>query len=75
VTPLDYMLGVLRDESADRHERMEAAKSAAPYVHQKLASTELIGKDDGPLKHQITIRLVKAQPEERRGDLAGPDGT
>ena len=40
LTPLDCMLSVLRDESADRHERMEAARNAAPYVHPKFASLE-----------------------------------
>lgn len=37
VTPLDYMLGVLRDEAAEPHLRFDAAKSAAPYIHPKLA--------------------------------------
>src|SRR5947208_1935719 len=40
ITPLDYMLKVLRDENADPHQRFEAAKSAAPYVHPKLASIQ-----------------------------------
>ena len=65
LTPLDYMLAVLRDESADRHERMEAAKSAAPYVHPKLASIEHGGTDGSPIQiEEIKIRLVKAQPDE-----------
>jgi hypothetical protein len=66
LAPLDYLLSVLRDESADPHERMEAAKSAAPYVHPRLASIEHAGKDDGsPIQiKEIKIRLVKAQPDE-----------
>src|SRR5205085_6055105 len=40
ITPLEYMLKVLRDENADPHQRFEAAKSAAPYVHPKLASIQ-----------------------------------
>ena len=35
--PLDYMLGVMRDESLDTQLRIDAAKAAAPYVHQKLS--------------------------------------
>lgn len=40
LTPLDYLLGVLRDEDNDPALRMDAAKAAAPYVHAKLASVE-----------------------------------
>jgi hypothetical protein len=40
VTPLDYMLRVLRDEGATPMERMDAAKAAAPYVHARLAAIE-----------------------------------
>lgn len=41
LTPLDYMLGVLRDEKMPTERRDWAAEKAAPYVHPKLASTEL----------------------------------
>lgn len=40
LTPLDYMLNILRDEAADPAQRFEAAKHAAPYVHPKLSSVE-----------------------------------
>jgi hypothetical protein len=40
LTPLDYLLSVLRDETASRAERMEAASKAAPYVHPRLAAVE-----------------------------------
>lgn len=43
ISPLEYMLQVLRDEAADRDERMEAAKSAAPYIHPRLAAIEHTG--------------------------------
>ena len=38
LTPLDYLLGQLRDENNAKDVRMQAAKDAAPYVHPKLAS-------------------------------------
>jgi hypothetical protein len=41
LTPLDYMLSVVRDEEADRDTRLDAAAKAAPYVHPKLASMEI----------------------------------
>lgn len=36
LTPLDYLVSVMRDENAPRAERIDAAKAAAPYVHPKL---------------------------------------
>jgi hypothetical protein len=47
ITPLDYLLSVMRDGEAQRHERTDAAKAAAPYLHPRLQSTVLsgIGKD------------------------------
>lgn len=44
LTPLDYMLSVLRNEDAEPRERMYAANAAAPYVHPKLANIELGNK-------------------------------
>ena len=46
LTPLDYMLGILRDEDAERKDRMWAAEKAAPYVHAKLANVEHSGGID-----------------------------
>jgi hypothetical protein len=43
LTPLDYMLMVMRDEAEDSPRRLAAATAAAPYVHAKLSSIELSG--------------------------------
>jgi hypothetical protein len=43
ISPLDYMLTQLRDDSLDREARMDAAKAAAPYVHARLAAVEHSG--------------------------------
>ena len=39
--PLDYMLEIMRDQSLDTRLRIDAAKAAAPYVHQKLSSVSI----------------------------------
>ena len=59
LTPLDYMLSVMREDIpkdasietkiAMTSHKMDAAKAAAPYVHPKLATTEITGKDGGPV--------------------------
>ena len=40
LTPLDFMLGILRDETQPAVDRFEAAKAAAPYVHARLSAVE-----------------------------------
>lgn len=49
LTPLEYMLGILRDVNAEPGRRDWAAEKAAPYVHPKLAAVEHTGKDGGPV--------------------------
>jgi hypothetical protein len=44
LTPLEYMLSVMRNESADESRRLDAAKSAAPYVHPRLSAVEHSGE-------------------------------
>jgi hypothetical protein len=50
ITPLDYMLGIVRNEQEDKTLRLDAAKAAAPYVHPRLQTTMLAGDPDKPLK-------------------------
>ncbi len=64
ITPLEYMLKVMRDDSdhedprvqAQREAmRFEAAKAAAPYIHPRLAAIEHTGEGGGPIDHSIRI--------------------
>ena len=41
ITPLEYMLEVMRDEALDSQARLSAACKAAPYIHPKLSSTTI----------------------------------
>ena len=50
ITPLDYMLGIIRNEEEDKTVRLDAAKAAAPYVHARLQTTTLAGDPEKPLK-------------------------
>lgn len=52
LTPLEYMLSVLRDPESDKSQKMDAAKASAPYVHPRLAAIEHSGDPDRPLVHQ-----------------------
>lgn len=41
ITPLEYMLQVMRDPATEPREKLNAAVAAAPYVHAKLSSVEM----------------------------------
>lgn len=60
ITPLEFMLKIMRTEASDSIEdervrqsimemRFEAAKAAAPYVHPRLAAIEHSGPNGGPI--------------------------
>lgn len=50
LTPLQFMLQVMRDDTRPDDMRLEAAKSAAPYVHPKLAQVEMTTPPDNPFE-------------------------
>ena len=43
LTPLEYLLDILRDETQAQEVRTDAAKAAAPYCHARLQSVEAHG--------------------------------
>jgi len=59
LTPLEYMLGVLRDPEIDAHRRDEMAKAVAPYLHARLASAEVkpTQSDHIPLAERLKAYL------------------
>jgi len=56
ITPLDYLLTVLRDEEAPRVERLMAARIAAPYIHSRMAA-----------RHELSV--AKKGEEDRLTEL------
>jgi hypothetical protein len=65
LTPLEYMLKIMRDEDQDPSRRLHAANMAAPYVHAKLSSVEVSGKDGDAIETVTRIELV---PMRANGD-------
>lgn len=53
LTPLDFMLNVMRDENHEMGLRFDAAKAAAPYVHARLSSIDAKVDLEGKLVIQI----------------------
>lgn len=54
ISPLGYMLEVLRDKTQDYKRRDWAAHAAARYVHPTYSSIEAGGPDGGPITITIT---------------------
>ena len=55
LTPLDFMLMVMRDSRRKLSERMMAAVAAAPYVHPKLATVQVQGDRDNPVAAKLIL--------------------
>jgi hypothetical protein len=45
MAPLDYMLGVMRDKTANPARRDRMAQAAAPYCHPRMAERVIGSKD------------------------------
>lgn len=44
LSPVDYMLSILRDETQSQGDRMDGAKAAAPYLHARLSGVKHSGE-------------------------------
>jgi Family of unknown function (DUF5681) len=62
LTPLEFMLNMLRDPEAAHEDRKWAAQNAAPYAHAKLAAVTLDGNLDVGL-HAWLTEAKKARSE------------
>jgi hypothetical protein len=51
LTPLEFMLEIMRDTSAESGVRFEAAKAAAPYIHPRLSAMD--ARVEGGLRIEI----------------------
>lgn len=73
ITPLDYMLTIMRDADALPARRDWAAEKAAPYVHPKLAAVEHSGPDGGPIEvTNLSDAELAAIATGRGGGTAAP---
>lgn len=66
ITPLEYLLSVMRDETVDQHERVDAAHKAAPYVHPKLSSVDH-KSEDGSMTPKDPVAVYQLPDNGRDG--------
>lgn len=57
ISPVEYMLGIMRDPDADAKERAWAAEKSAPYVHPRPA----------PMERTVQIKLPDTSTPEGIG--------
>src|SRR3972149_3492901 len=67
LTPLGYMLSLLRDEQQSPDMRFEAAKAAARYVHPRLATVQVSGAQDNPIQLQVGVGWMTKEQAKARG--------
>lgn len=58
LSPLEYMLNVMRNPLAEPGRRDEMAKSAAPYIHPRLSAVAVA--DSGSTLQKLADRLSRA---------------
>ena len=66
LTPLDYMISIVRDTRLEPPMRLDAAKAAAPYCHTRLHSNEvtLMQPCDRMTDEEITSKLAELLAED-----------
>lgn len=62
LTPLDYMLGLLRSDESSADDRKWAAQAAAPYCHHRLSAIE----HSGTIEDKAAEQPEDLSPMERR---------
>jgi hypothetical protein len=67
--PLDYLLGIMRDEDQDARWRLDAAKAAAPYCHAHLSATEVSGPNGSAVEVQTTQKLDISDLDDEELDI------
>ena len=55
LTPLEFLVEVMRNVEHEYYVRIDAAKAAAPYIHPKLSSVLVKGDADEPLEVHHTV--------------------
>lgn len=70
ILPLDYMLSVMRDPSAEGKRRDAMAMAAAPYLHPKLSAIEPKSNEPGGAEvHGIRVVFVRPRPQPEEDEV------
>ena len=61
ITPLEFLMSILRDPTAKFHEKLDAAKAAAPYMHRKMPIAIEGGEPERPILLHDLRRLSDSE--------------
>ena len=64
MTPLEYMLRIMRDRKASTQRRDDMSKAAAPYLHARRAPEDKAGKTVPPMVY-LTPMLEDEEKSEK----------
>jgi hypothetical protein len=64
LTPIAYMLEILRDPEVDRDTRLQAAGMAAPYLHARLSAIKVLATADNMTDMEM-VAMVEAYEKQR----------
>jgi len=72
--PLEYMLEVMRDPTADQTRRDMMAKAAAPYRHPQLQAVahKYLNADGSPIAPVISVTIMETPEPKPRLTSVGP---
>ncbi len=59
ISPLEYLLSIVRDDGASPDRRFDAAKAAAPYCHARLAQIQ--ATIDSTQLHVVSAEPMSAE--------------
>jgi hypothetical protein len=71
LSPLDYLVGVYRDESEPTATRVDAARTVCQYVYPRLQSVDVNGREGQPLIVQV-LRFSDLAVEEQKSTAIAP---
>jgi hypothetical protein len=68
--PLDYMLGIMRDPTADNKRRDAMAMAAAPYLHPRLTAIDAKLNPDAsePSDRKLVLEFILPTRDHARED-------
>lgn len=61
MTPLEYLISIMRDETKDEGRRVDAAKAAAPYVHARLSNVDMSVSQQEKAPEEMTEAEILAE--------------
>ena len=68
--PLDYLLSIMRDETAEQRDRIKAASEVLPYMAARISATEQKpGNDYVPLAERLKAYARRDAIEQSEGKV------